>query len=64
MNKGAPVSSKLLNKKWILKEQLLHKKKLKDIKPMIDIQAPNQYQHLKIRNKKERLIEGKERELF
>jgi hypothetical protein len=37
MNKKAPVSSKILNKKWVHKEQLLHKKKLKEIKPMINI---------------------------
>jgi hypothetical protein len=36
----------------------MHRKKLKEVKAMIDLAPPNTYSHLKNRNKKEQLVEG------
>ena len=43
MNKGAPVSSKLLTKKWIRQDHEIHLKRLREIKPIISLASPTQY---------------------
>jgi hypothetical protein len=40
MNRGLPVGNKYLNKKWKLKEQEIHQKKLKEMKGLIDLNPP------------------------
>lgn len=52
MYRAIPTSSKLLTKKWADKEKEIHKNKLKEIKPTVEIREPAKFRHLKKKLKK------------
>jgi hypothetical protein len=58
MKKIAPVNKKL-NKVWVSRDQEIHKEKLRNIKPSLDLRAPPIFSHLEHKSKRERLLEGK-----
>ena len=59
MKKSHSVSSKLLQKKWISKDYEQHQQRLKEIKPFLEIRQPEQFTHLKVKAKKDQMLEGK-----
>lgn len=58
MYRAIPCSSKLLSKKWSDKERAIHKNKLKEIKPTVQINEPTNFRHLKKKMKKTQMLEG------
>lgn len=59
MHRAIPQGSKLLSKKWAQQEQEIHKKKLRDIRPTVEIREPPKFKHLKKKLKKTQMLEGK-----
>jgi len=58
MYRAIPVSNKLLSKKWDEQRKAIHYKKLKEVKPSIDAACPTTYGKLKLKAKKEQILEG------
>ena len=53
-----PTSSKILMKRWNERNQEIHRKKLADIRPLIDSHQPTRFKHIKKSAKKEQILEG------
>ena len=63
MYRGLPSGNKILSKKWQEKERRIHLKKLRNVKPTIDIRRPKHFKHLKSRAKKEQMLEDRYTEI-
>jgi hypothetical protein len=59
MYRAIPTGNKLLTSKWQEHEKNIHKRKLKEIKSSIDNQGGNGPKHLKLKQKKTQMMEGK-----
>jgi hypothetical protein len=58
MLKNAHISNKILFKKWQEYENVIHKKKLLEMRSRVDSTSPAAYRHLKDKRKKEQNLEG------
>jgi hypothetical protein len=58
MNKALPSGSKLLQKRWQIREKEIHKEKLRGIKSSIDSREPVRFRHLYKKAKKDQMMEG------
>lgn len=58
MNKGLPAPNKYLSKKWRQQDHELHMKKLKEMKPSLNLNPPAPLTHLKSKAKKDQQLEG------
>ena len=63
MNRGLPIGNKLLTKKWQEKDREIHLRKLRDIKPQINLSGPTKFKHLNKKAKKEQLLEDRYTEI-
>lgn len=52
MYRAIPVGNKLLHKRWSDKEREIHERKLKEMRPAIDVREPARFKHLKKKLKK------------
>ena len=59
MNKGIPTASKYLSQKWFKEDLERHKAHLRAVKGSIDRNEPAKFSHLKVKRKKNQLMEGK-----
>ena len=59
MYRAQPKASKLLSAKWQEKEHQIHLAKLQNIKSAIKVDKPSVYIHLKAKQKKNQMLEGK-----
>lgn len=58
MYRVIPVGSKLLQRRWDQKEREIHKSKLREMKPSVDVKEPVQFRHIKKKLKKNQMLEG------
>ena len=58
MNRNLPASSKILMKRWTERNHEIHRKKLQDIRPLIDVGQPPRFKHIKKSAKREQILEG------
>lgn len=63
MHRAIPVGNKLLDKMWKDKEARIHKTKLRNAKPSIDVKCPTRFSHLKKKAKKEQQLEERYTEI-
>lgn len=59
MHRAQPTLSKLLNKKWTEKQQEIHARRLREMKPTHAISEPKLYSHLVTKPKRTQMLEGK-----
>lgn len=63
MYRGLPSGNKILTRKWQEKERQIHMRKLRNIKPTINMRKPKAFKHLKSRAKKEQMLEDRYTEI-
>jgi len=63
MYRGLPSGNKILTKKWQEKERQIHMRKLRNVKPTINLKKPKAFKHLKSRAKKEQMLEDRYTEI-
>ena len=59
MDRALPEFNRVLHKKWMAQSKRLHKQKLYESKPIIDMGEPSSLRYPIIKLKKEQLLEGK-----
>jgi len=60
MYRQPPVSSKILTRRWVEKDQEMHIRKIIDMQPTLTVrEKPKRFTHLKLKQKKKQLLEGK-----
>jgi len=59
MDRALPENNTVLNKKWILENKRMHKRKVFGMEKRIDNALPNACKYPIIKSKKELIIEGK-----
>lgn len=60
MYRAIPVGNKLLHRKWADKEREIHERKLREMRPAIDVREPSKFKHLRKKLKKTQMLEGKQ----